>query len=88
MSDTDLKKLFNDFCTLKSNAHLNPNGVGLGLSICKKICNNLGGDITVISTLGKGSVFTYYMNCDIIDETSQAMKIESDSASVSKMSSV
>lgn len=45
MSDTDMLKLFKDFCSLKANAHLNPNGVGLGLSICKKICKNLDGDI-------------------------------------------
>lgn len=55
MSESELQKLFKDFCTLKSNAHLNPNGVGLGLSICKKICTNLDGDIVVTSKLGKGS---------------------------------
>lgn len=41
MNDADCRKLFKDFCTLKSNAHLNPNGVGLGLSICRKICLKL-----------------------------------------------
>lgn len=38
MSKEDQLKLFRDFTTLKSNSHLNPNGVGLGLSICRKIC--------------------------------------------------
>lgn len=52
MKETDINKLFKDFCTLKSNAHLNPNGVGLGLSICKKICLNLDGDINVSSKVG------------------------------------
>jgi len=45
INKADQYKIFRDFCTLKSNAHLNPNGVGLGLSICKKITNLLGGDI-------------------------------------------
>ena len=45
-------KLFRDFCTLQSNAHLNPNGVGLGLSICKKITILLSGDIAVVSGVG------------------------------------
>ena len=47
MSQEDQRKLFKDFTTLKSNAHLNPNGVGLGLSICKKIVTHLNGDIWV-----------------------------------------
>jgi signal transduction histidine kinase len=52
MCADDQRKLFKDFTTLKSNAHLNPNGVGLGLSICKKITSQLNGDIWVESKLG------------------------------------
>lgn len=33
-------------------------GTGLGLSLCKKVANSYDGDLTVISNLGKGSVFT------------------------------
>lgn len=67
-------KLFKDFCSLKSNAHLNPNGVGLGLSICKKICKNLDGDIFCNSQLGTGSKFTFYVSCDVLDELTGAIK--------------
>ena len=59
MPKSEQTKLFNDFQTLQSNAHLNPNGVGLGLSICKKITNLLQGDIKVDSDIGKGSTFTF-----------------------------
>ena len=55
-------KLFRDFCTLQSNAHLNPNGVGLGLSICKKITNLLSGDISVDSKPGQGACFTFHVS--------------------------
>lgn len=34
-------------------------GAGIGLSICKKIAHNLGGDIWVESELGKGSRFIF-----------------------------
>lgn len=65
ISDQDAKKLFKDFTTLKSSAALNPNGVGLGLSICKKICNLLKGDINVSSEPNQGSTFTFYVTADL-----------------------
>ena len=63
--ETEIPKIFSDFCTLKFNAHLNPNGVGLGLSICKKICNNLQGDISVESKIGFGTTFTFNISADL-----------------------
>lgn len=50
---------------MKSNAHLNPNGVGLGLSICKKICQKLTGDIIVNSEPGHGTKFTFYVASEL-----------------------
>lgn len=58
--------MFTDFCTLKFNANLNPNGVGLGLSICKKICNILNGDITLVSKIGVGTKFTFNVSADLV----------------------
>ena len=37
----DQKKLFKPFSKLSRNEELNPNGIGLGLNICKMICMNL-----------------------------------------------
>ena len=54
-------KVFTDFGTLQSNANLNPYGVGLGLSICKKIVRCMNGDITLESSKGKGATFTFYV---------------------------
>ena len=41
----DVGLLFKPFSTLDSQKHLNPQGNGLGLNICKLICKSLGGDI-------------------------------------------
>ena len=50
ISKTDIKHIFEPYHKLKmqrkSNISQSP-GLGLGLSICKRICNSLEGDICV-----------------------------------------
>ena len=40
---------------------LNPYSNGIGLSICKQICESLEGEISCKTRLGVGSVFTFTM---------------------------
>ena len=44
---------------LKENSSMNRQGIGLGLSICKEICEALGGWINVLSAQNIGSTFTF-----------------------------
>ena len=39
---------------------MNTNGIGLGLCICKSICQFFGGKISVKSQVGVGSIFSIY----------------------------
>lgn len=41
------------------NDNINNTGVGLGLTICKKLCERMGGAISVSSEEGKGCNFTF-----------------------------
>ena len=61
ISAEDQTKLFKPFVKLEAHKHLNPNGNGLGLNICKLICQNLGGDIIVESDGKSFTKFTFWM---------------------------
>ncbi|MDR1349777.1 MAG: transporter substrate-binding domain-containing protein [Zoogloeaceae bacterium] len=54
----DLQKLFGEFTRVDEKRHSRIEGTGLGLSIARSLCRAMGGDITVTSEYGKGSVFT------------------------------
>lgn len=53
----DLDKLFGSFDQVDTRRNRNVEGTGLGLSISKRLCEMMGGRITVTSEYGKGSSF-------------------------------
>jgi signal transduction histidine kinase len=59
ISKEDKKKLFKLFGKIKQKNGLNKQGIGLGLNICKQICELFQGDIDVDSELGVGSRFFF-----------------------------
>jgi len=69
ISEEDMLKLFAPFTMLDANKHLNPNGTGMGLNICKQIAERMGGEVWVRSFLTKGSIFGFSFKCDIPDKT-------------------
>lgn len=58
MSEDDLKLVFERFKRTEQ-AHKKYEGTGLGLAITKGLLDLLGGDISVHSEVGRGSVFTF-----------------------------
>ncbi|KJV05794.1 hypothetical protein VZ94_15510 [Methylocucumis oryzae] len=59
------KYLFQAFEQLDSTSTRRYQGVGLGLTLCARIIDLLGGQLTVESQPGKGSVFKIYLDLDI-----------------------
>jgi signal transduction histidine kinase len=58
MSPEQQAKLFEEFTQAASSTARQYGGTGLGLAITRKLARMMGGDVTVTSEPGKGSVFT------------------------------
>lgn len=58
MTESEQDKIFNPFTQADESTTRIYGGTGLGLCISKQLAQTLGGDVTVASEKGKGSVFT------------------------------
>jgi signal transduction histidine kinase len=58
MTPEQLGRLFQEFSQAEASTAKKYGGTGLGLAITRKLARMMGGDVTVTSEQGKGSVFT------------------------------
>ena len=66
MTEEEAKHVFDPFYKSVQNKRLNPMGVGVGLSICKQICQQLNGDIHVLLNPTGGCEFSFTM--EVVDD--------------------
>jgi CheY-like chemotaxis protein len=73
--EEDIPNLFSTFTRLDMKKNQGVEGTGLGLAITKSICKAMGGDVSVASAYGEGSVFSAVIP-QSIEENEPIAKVE------------
>ncbi|MCL2252993.1 MAG: ATP-binding protein [Lachnospiraceae bacterium] len=68
MSYEQIERIFDPFVQADSSTTRKFGGTGLGLTICRNIIELMGGQLTLDSTIGKGSKFSFTLTFNAIDE--------------------
>lgn len=75
IKEEDMSKLFQSFQQIDSKRNRNIEGTGLGLAICKRLLTLMNGQISVESTYGEGSTFSFSLPQKVVDENPSIEKL-------------
>jgi signal transduction histidine kinase/DNA-binding NarL/FixJ family response regulator len=78
MSAVQLDKLFQPFMQADNSITRRFGGTGLGLSISRNLAMLMGGDISVQSVEGEGSVFSFQIKLGIAADPQSTSRVEAD----------
>ncbi|RYG20954.1 MAG: response regulator, partial [Chitinophagaceae bacterium] len=76
IDEANQKVIFDRFRRIEDDFTIAISGLGLGLSITKAYVELLGGTISVKSTLGKGSIFSFSIPLKYADQTDDSLALD------------
>jgi len=76
MDPSLVARIFNPFVQAEASTSSRYGGTGLGLSICARLCELMGGKITVESVLGLGSAFAVSIPLDPATDVETSLSVE------------
>ena len=69
----DIERIFDEFEQVNAGARTDSarRGTGLGLAISRRLARLIGGDVTVVSVVGRGSDFTVWLPLELAEQKSE-----------------
>ncbi len=80
MTGEQIERIFEAFAQADATVSRKYGGTGLGLTITRRFCQMLGGDVKVQSEPGRGSTFTAWMRADVAGPSAADARPRSDRA--------
>jgi signal transduction histidine kinase/DNA-binding response OmpR family regulator len=83
LSSEQIVRLFQSFTQADASTTRKFGGTGLGLALTRRFCQMMGGDVTVHSVPGEGSVFTIKLPAQVSEVGAEPLPIMTDRREVS-----
>jgi signal transduction histidine kinase/CheY-like chemotaxis protein len=82
LSSDQIVRLFQSFTQADASTTRKFGGTGLGLALTRRFCQMMGGDVSVHSLPGRGSVFTIQLPATVTESINEAISTERHQAPV------